>query len=273
MNNKGGVGKTTSAHTVGIAWTKMGKKILFIDLDSQANLTSMLSDIDPISQGWDRTIEDAFMNGPEYTSLPIYHTDDPLIDFIPADLDLANFERDTARRPFNELLLLDFLAPVKDQYDFIIIDCPPAIQKLTYNAMVASDYLVIVTTLDGKSYKGVEMIVSVYNEVIMNKRFNPSLKVIGILSTMYQNDKVNKYFWQQFNKEFGPLMINPYVRKSTMVNRATSFNKDLLSIDPRGRVSEDYRLVAHELMVRMLDDMYAKGELVLGDEDIKSLNK
>lgn len=262
MNNKGGVGKTTSAHSIGIAWANMGKKILFLDLDSQANLTSMLSETDPISQEWEQTIEDAFIAGPDGKLKDyIRHTNNPLIDFVPADLDLANFERDTVRHRLSELLLLDLLEGVKDDYDFIIIDCPPAIQKLSYNAMVGSDYLVLVSSLDGKSYKGLQMMVNVYNEVVTNKRLNPSLKLIGFIATMYQRDKVNNYYWNLIQNDFGPLVIHPYIRKSTTVNRATSFDMSIYDVDPKGKVTEDYLRVSQDLMVRIMDDMVQNGEV------------
>ena len=262
MNNKGGVGKTTSAHSIGIAWANMGKKILFLDLDSQANLTSMLSDTDPLSQEWEQTIEDAFVAGPDGNLKDyIHHTANELIDFVPADLDLANFERDTVRHRLSELLLLDLLEGVKGEYDFIIIDCPPAIQKLSYNAMVASDYLVLVSSLDGKSYKGLQMMVNVYNEVVTNKRLNPSLKLIGCIATMYQRDRVNNYFWELIQKDFGPLVVHPYIRKSTSVNRATSFDMSIFDADPKGKVADDYLRVSQDLMVRIMDDLVQKGEV------------
>ncbi len=262
MNNKGGVGKTTSAHSIGLAWANMGKKILFLDLDSQANLTSMLSETDPLSQEWEQTIEDAFIAGPDCRLADlIHHTKNPLIDFVPADLDLANFERDTVRHRLSELLLLDLLEGVKGDYDFVIIDCPPAIQKLSYNAMVASDYLVLVSSLDGKSYKGLQMMVNVYNEVVTNKRLNPSLKLIGFIATMYQRDKVNNFYWELLQKDFGPLVVHPYIRKSTMVNRATSFDMSIYEADSTGKVSEDYLRVSQDLMVRIMDDAVQKGEV------------
>ena len=261
MNNKGGVGKTTSAHSIGLAWANMGKKILFLDLDSQANLTSMLSETDPLSQEWEQTIEDAFIAGPDGVLKDyVHHTANPLIDFVPADLDLANFERDTVRHRLSELLLLDLLDGVRGEYDFIIVDCPPAIQKLSYNAMVASDYLVLVSSLDGKSYKGLQMMINVYNEVVTNKRLNPGLKLIGCIATMYQRDKVNNYFWDLIQKDFGPLVVHPYIRKSTIVNRATSFDTSIYDVDPKGKVADDYLRVSQDLMVRIMDDMVQSGE-------------
>lgn len=262
MNNKGGVGKTTSAHSVGFAWANMGRKILFIDLDSQANLTSMLSVTDPLNQAWERTLEDVFVDGSDGNLREcVHHTQNPLIDFVPSDLDLANFDQDTSKHKLGEFLLLDILEGVKDDYDFVIIDCPPAIQKLTYNAMVASDYLILVSSLDGKSYKGLQMMVDMYNGVVTNKRLNPSLKLIGCIATMYQKDKVNQFFWEQIQKDFGPLVVHPYIRKSTMVNRATSFDQSIFEVDPKGRVADDYLRVSQDLLVRILDDMKQKGEI------------
>ena len=236
------------------------KKILFIDLDSQANLTSMLSETDPLLQEWDRTIATAFMEGADssFPGLPIVHTKIDGVDFVPADLELSGFDRDTSKVTLREFLLLDLLERVRVNYDFILVDCPPAIQVITYNAMVASDYVVFVSTLDGKSYKGLQMMVNVYNEVVTNKRLNPSLKLIGIIATMFQRDKVNLFFWDLILKDFGPLVIQPYIRKSTMVNRATSFDKNIFQIDPKGRASEDYLSVAQDLMVRVMDDQMRK---------------
>lgn len=257
MNNKGGVGKTTSTHSIGLAWAQMGKRVLFIDLDSQANLTSMLSVTDPMLQEWDRTIETAFIEGadPSFPGLPIIHTDTEGVDFVPADLELSGFERDTSRATLREFLLYDLLERVKGNYDFVLIDCPPAIQLLTSNAMVASDYIVLVSTLDGKSYKGVQMMISLYNEIIANKRFNPSLKIIGCLATRYQRSKINNYYWELFEKEFGPLLIHPYVRTSTFVDRATSSNRSIYALDPKGRAAEDYLKVAQDLLVRIDEDV------------------
>ena len=256
MNNKGGVGKTTSAYAVGLAWAKVGKRILFIDLDSQANLTSLLSNTDPMSVNWELTIEDVFIDGDAGDlKSSIRHTDNPNIDFVPSDLDLSSFEVDTNRLQAVEFLLYDLLEPVKSEYDFVIVDCPPAIQKLTYNAMVASDYIVLVSSLDGKSYKGLQMMSELYNKVIHSKRLNPSLVLIGIIATMYQHDKVNEIFWRMLKENFGPYVIEPHVRKSTVVNRANSFNTNFLETEPNSKVAQDYLLVAEELLVRVLDDM------------------
>ena len=139
-NNKGGVGKTTTSVAIGQAWARMGKKVLFVDLDSQANLTSMVSPLSP--EEHKLTIRDAFIDKNNFSIEKI----DDNIDLIPSELSLSNFDRDTATVTGREYLLVDLLKPVKKNYDFIIIDCPPALGLITYNALIASDHLVMVAT-------------------------------------------------------------------------------------------------------------------------------
>ena len=115
-NNKGGVGKTTTSVAIGQAWARMGKKILFVDLDSQANLTSMVSPLAP--EDHKLTIRDAFIDKNNFS---IEHVKEN-IDLIPSELSLSNFDRDTAAVTGREYLLVDLLKPVKNKYDFIIID-------------------------------------------------------------------------------------------------------------------------------------------------------
>ncbi len=258
MNNKGGVGKTITTHSVGIAWSKLGKKVLFVDLDSQANLTSMVSKSDPTEEGlWERTLEDAFIEGPfveDGLGLPILHSEVPNVDFVPSDLSLANFDFDTSRANFRELLLLDILRSVRDDYDYILLDCPPAIQTLTTNALVAADYLVLVTNLSGKSVKGLEMIMNLYNKVVTNPRMNPNLQLLGVVLTMLERDKVNRGYLSQVQRDYTSYVVEPYIRKSTMVNRALSSNNSIFDIDPAGKVAAEYMAVAEELLLRIESD-------------------
>lgn len=260
MNNKGGVGKTVTTHSVGIAWAKLGKKVLFVDLDSQANLTSMLSNTDPNEEAaWDRTLEDAFIEGPYVDGglgLPVLTAKegDAEVDFVPSSLDLANFEQDTSRSNLREFLLLDLLKKVKDKYDYILLDCPPAIQALTTNALIAADYLVLVTDLSGKSVKGMEMIMNLYNKIVTNPRFNPNLRLLGVVLTKVERDKVNRAYLQQVVKDYRSYVVSPYIRKSTMVNRALSSNHSIYDIDEKGKAAGDYLAVSQELLVRVESD-------------------
>lgn len=253
MNNKGGVAKTMSAFNVGILWSKIGKKILFVDLDSQANLTGMLASNDSRyeSMKWENTIEDSFIGGPRISPLPIYPSRYENVDFVPADLKLSNFDVDTSSISLKVYLLKDLIAPIKDNYDYIIIDCPPALGGIILNAMVASDGLVLVTTPDQPSVDGMHMVINVYNEIIGDERLNPYLKFLGCLVTRVENDTINKSYLNLIEEEFGAYVIKPYIRKNTKLNQSASMHLDIYAHDPEGRGAKDYTNAAKEILLRM----------------------
>lgn len=250
VNNKGGCGKTTTVCAVGQAWANMGKKILFIDLDSQSNLTSIITDTDPATVEWDTTLENAFIGGPEF-GLPIVHVSE-YIDIVPSDLDLSNFDKDTARFTGREYLLADLIETVKDQYDYILLDCPPALGIIIYNALVASDYLVMVSNADGLSYRGMKMVASLYNEVTSNKRLNPNLEILGAIITRFEKNNLSDLYVEKMKNDLGQLLIEPVIRKSTKISQANSFQRNIYEFDPTGRATADYLQVSKELLQRIL---------------------
>ena len=256
MNNKGGVAKTISAFNIGILWAKIGKRILFIDLDSQANLTTMISsdDIRYESRKWDNTIEDAFVIGPRLNPLPILPSRYRNVDFVPADLKLSSFDVETSSITLKVYLLKDLIAPIKDEYDYIIIDCPPALGGIIMNAMVASDGIVLVSTPDQPSLDGMHMVIGVYNEILADERLNPYLKFIGCLITRVENDTINKFYTSLIEEEFGIYVIRPYIKKNTKLNQSASLHKDIFSHDPEGRSAKAYREAGKEILMRIEDE-------------------
>ena len=249
VNNKGGVGKTTTVCVVGRAWARLGRKILFIDLDSQANLTSIMTNTDAATQEWKMTLEDAFIAGP-VEELPIINIAENM-DIVPSDLSLANFDRESSRMISREHLLADLLATVKDSYDYILIDCPPALGLITYNALIASDYMVMVTCADGLSYMGMNMVAKMYDEVVRSNRLNPDLQIKGIFVTRFENNNLCNLYLEKFKAEVGPYLIFPVIRKSTKIAQAASFHRSIFDIDPQGRATQDYLRAAHELIERI----------------------
>lgn len=250
VNNKGGCGKTTTVAAVGQAWAKMGKRILFVDLDSQSNLTSIVTDTDPSTKEWETTLEDAFIGGPDF-GLPIEPVTEN-VDIVPSDLDLSNFDKDSLKFTGREYLLADLLETVKDRYDYILLDCPPALGLITYNALVASDYMVMVTNAEGLSYRGLKMIASLFNEVTGNKRLNPSLEIVGVVVTRYEKTNLSEMYLGRIREELGNLVIEPVIRKSTKVAQSASFQVNLFEYDPDGRATSDYKKVAAELLQRVV---------------------
>ena len=247
-NNKGGVGKTSSAVAIGQAWARMGKKVLFVDLDSQANLTSMISPLEPDQH--DVTIRDAFIDKNAFT---IEHVAEN-IDLVPSELSLSNFDRDTAATTGREYLLADILKPVKDNYDFIIIDCPPALGLITYNALIASDHLGMVSTADGLSYSGMVMIASLYSDVRTNARLNPNLCLSGVIISRYEKNKLSDMYIQKVKDELGQAFIEPVVPKATKVAQAASFRQSIFEYDPEGKATKAYFEIAQKLALRILPD-------------------
>lgn len=245
-NNKGGVGKTTTCMAIGQAWARMGKKVLFVDLDSQANLTSMISQVEPSER--DLSIRDAFLNPDLFPIEPVGEN----MDLVPSDLSLSNFDRDTASIAGREYLLLDLLKGVKDKYDFILIDCPPALGLITYNAMIAADHLVMVTTADALSYSGLVMVANLFSDVKGNARLNQGLKLTGVIVTRYEKNKLSELYLNKIKDELGQAFISPVIRKATKMQQAASVRQSIYDLDPNGKATADYVEVAQNLALRIL---------------------
>jgi chromosome partitioning protein len=244
-NNKGGVGKTTTAVAMGYAWAKMGKKVLFVDLDSQANLTAMVS---PLAlDEHESSIRDAFLDKSKFA---VEHAAER-VDLVPSELSLSNFDRDTAAITGREYLLLDLLKPLKTKYDFIIIDCPPALGLITYNALIASDHLVMVATPDGLAYQGMVMVANLYADVKSNPRLNPDLKLTGVIISKYERNKLSDMYVEKIRQEMGDAFIEPVLSKATKIAQAGSFNQNIYEYDPSGKVTKQYLEIAQTLGKRI----------------------
>lgn len=240
-NNKGGVGKTTTAVAMGYAWAKMGKKVLFVDLDSQANLTAMVS---PLAlDEHESSIREAFLDKSKFA---VEHAAER-VDLVPSELSLSNFDRDTAAITGREYLLLDLLKPLKTKYDFIIIDCPPALGLITYNALIASDHLVMVATPDGLAYQGMVMVANLYADVKSNPRLNPDLKLTGVIISKYERNKLSDMYVEKIRQEMGDAFIEPVLSKATKIAQAGSFNQNIYEYDPSGKVTKQYLEIAQTL--------------------------
>lgn len=247
-NNKGGVGKTTSLICVAEAFAKMNRRVLCVDLDSQANLTGVLSKTP--SENRVLSIRDFFLDKTCLSIEPVAER----IDLIPSDLNLGNFDIETAGMHDRVHLLSDLLEDVRDDYDFVLIDCPPALSTITFNAFVASDYLVMVATPDDLSYKGLKMTYKLYQEVLTNKRFNPNLKIAGTIVTKYENNLLSNTYLKKISNDPLLLFIPPAISKATKVGQATAMKRSIYEFDPAGKPTKQYLEVAQTLALRILTD-------------------
>lgn len=244
-NNKGGVAKTTTAVQLAQIWAMKGYRILLVDLDAQANLSAIFYD------GEVDRLESTVL---EFMALPveppILHVREN-IDLIPSNLSLSTFEQNVNSYKMREFLLKDALAKCESMYDVILIDCPPALNLLTYNALIASNFLVIPVTADSLSYRGLKMMTGLVREIKGNPRLNGDLRPAGVIVTRYKSNKVQNAFLEELREDAGRGFVEPPVRERTNLQQATDLKKSIFEYDPNSPVAEDYRKVADELERRI----------------------
>lgn len=178
-NQKGGVAKTTSTHNIGVALAQKGKKVLLIDLDSQASLTISLG-IEPLDV--ENNIIDVLDKKKSDVRKCILNVKENL-DVITSTIDLASIEMEMLSRASREKILDRALEPVKGEYDFIVIDCPPQLSILTINALSCADGVIIPCKTDYLSYRGIEQLMETIEEV--RELINPKLEVLGTIATLF----------------------------------------------------------------------------------------
>ena len=178
-NQKGGVAKTTTTHNLGVALAAQGKRVLMIDLDSQASLTISVG-LEPLEV--EQTIVDVLRK----EGLPLMECVQRLSDrlhIVTSIIDLAPMEMELLSRASREKILDRALRPVREQYDFILIDCPPQLSILTINALSCADGVVIPVKTDYLAYRGVTQLQDSIQEI--QELINPGLKVLGVIATLY----------------------------------------------------------------------------------------
>ena len=179
-NQKGGVAKTTSTYNVGVSLARKGKKTLIIDLDSQASLT-ISAGLEPFD--YENTIVSVLRkNGVaiEKCTLPLQEN----LKICPSRLELAQLEMEMIGRSMREMILKRALEPIRSDYDFILIDCPPQLSILTINALACSDFVIVPVKTDYLAYRGVELLMESIQDI--KDLINPGLSVLGIVATMYE---------------------------------------------------------------------------------------
>lgn len=244
-NNKGGVGKSSTVATIGRLWAREGSKVLLIDLDSQANLTTILGQ--PLPRGEDSSIRAALLEPASSWPVEIGCN----LSLWPSNLSLSRIDMDLAGADSREYRLLDAMQPLVSDYDYILIDCPPALGLMTYNALVASDFLVLTSTPDDLSYAGMGMVAELAGRVSRSPRMNPKLKLIGVIITKYKSSKVSNKYVKLIHEDVGDILIDVPVRERTSFQRAISMHADVLDYDPHCETIADYKAVADVLKKRI----------------------
>lgn len=239
-NHKGGVGKTTSVASLGDALAILGKKVLLIDLDAQQNLSyAMSGNEDPEVSIYDALVKDA--------DLPVVNVRNN-VNLVPASLELARAEIDMATKIAREGILKSLLEPVIDNYDFVIIDCPPSLGIVTTNALVAADYVYIPLTAEALPLKGLSMLDDVVREV--RKRVNPNLELGGVFFTRYNNRKLNKEVEKMIIQRYGEKVFSTKIRENISLAEMPLSGISIFEYEPNSNGAADYMNLANEILAR-----------------------
>ena len=240
LNHKGGVGKTTSTINIGAGFAEMGKKVLLLDLDPQANLT--------LSLGIPRqkvTIYEALRGEGELAPFeykPNFHV-------ITSSLDLSGAEMELINEAGREYILRELFVPLIDEYDFILIDCPPSLGLLTLNALTSSQYVVIPLQTEFLALQGLAKIKQVIDKVKF--RLNKNLDIAGVVATMYDSRRVlNRDVVETIHKYFGEKVFKTYIRDNVALAEAPAQRKDIFSYNPKSSGAEDYMSLCKEILER-----------------------
>ncbi len=240
LNHKGGVGKTTSAINIGAGLVEMGRKVLLIDLDPQANLT--------LSLGIPRqpqTIYEALRGESEL----IPYTVKEGMDVIMSTLDLSGAEMELINEAGREYILKELFAPIKEEYDYLIIDCPPSLGLLTLNALTSSDHVIIPLQTEFLALQGLAKIKQVIDKVKF--RLNKELDIAGVIATMYDARKVlNRDVVDTIKKYFGEKVFNTLIRDNVALAEAPAQRKDIFEYSRNSPGAKDYLELCHELVER-----------------------
>jgi chromosome partitioning protein len=240
LNHKGGVGKTTSAINIGAGLVELGKKILLIDLDPQANLT--------LSLGVPRqrvTIYEAIRGEAELEPFTVKKN----MDVITSSLDLSGAEMELINEAGREYILREMLEPLTEVYDYIIIDCPPSLGLLTLNALTSSQYVIIPLQTEFLALQGLAKIKQVIDKVKF--RLNKSLEIGGVVATMFDARRVlNRDVVETIHKYFGEKVFKTYIRDTVSLAEAPAQRKDIFAYLPKSVGAQDYLNLCREVLAR-----------------------
>ena len=249
VNEKGGVGKTTTATTISYLLGKQGKKVLLIDFDGQANSTMIMGDKNP--NEIETTISTLINKVITKDSLPPkedYIIKNKGIDLIPANSNLFTLERNLCNINFREYILQSLIDEIKIDYDYIIIDCMPQIGTPMINVMMASDSLIIPTQAEILSAKGLSELVKHYLTI---KNINRKLSIDGILITMdtkntIASKEVKKILNESFKQHIN--IFDIVIPRSTKVSEANIYKQTICEYMPENAVSKAYEQLVQEMM-------------------------
>jgi chromosome partitioning protein len=252
-NQKGGVGKTTTAINLAAAIAQRKKKTLLIDVDPQANTTIAFFEASDIQASMFDVLSD---HRAELASV-IKETRIPLLYVAPARLALAKLEQQLAGQFDAPFKLKDAMASIQKEYEFIIVDTPPALGILTVNAMVAATHLLVPIQAAYFAIEGTDDLLETYERI--RARPNPSLKVLGVLITLFdKRTNISRDTHEQIRSVFGSVLFKTRVSKNVRLEESPAYKETIFTFAPKSPGAQEYRKLALEVIQRVEEDRIAR---------------
>jgi len=243
VNQKGGVGKTTTAVNVAACLAVAGRRSLLVDTDPQGNATS---GVGVVKSGLGSCVYDVLIND-EPIEKVIVPTDTARLDLVPARLDLAGADIELMSMMSRETKLKQALASVADRYDYVIIDCPPSLGLLTVNVLTAAQYVILPIQCEYYALEGISQLLRTVD--LVKQHLNPSLEIAHVLLTMFDyRTNLSQQVVEEVQRFFGDRVSPVLVPRNVRLSEAPSHGKPIISYDPRSKGAEAYTVFSAEVI-------------------------